>query len=247
MPARLKAFLVHLAGSVLIALLALLLVFRLWYPAPLHQALGVTHIFLLLLLVDVVIGPLLTLLVFKVGKKTLLLDLTVIAGLQLAALGYGLWTVAEGRPAWVVFNVDRFDLVQVVDIDTRKLGEAPVEYRQPPWLGPRWVAALRPADAEESNELTLEALFSGLDLPQRPNLYQPLASQREALQHSMQPLAALTGFNDAGQVDAVLQQWPAADGWLPLMARARPMVVLLHKETAEVVAVVDLNPWAAEE
>ncbi len=243
MPARFKAFLWHLTGSAVIALLVLLLVFRLWYPAPLHEAVGVTDIFLLVLLVDLILGPLLTLLVYKVGKKTLAFDLAVIAILQLTALGYGLWAVADGRPAWIVFNADRFDLVQVVDIDTRKLDAAPAEYRQPAWLGPRWVAAVRPADAAENNELTLEALFSGVDLPQRPNLYQSLASQSEALQHRMQPLAELTKFNTSEQVDTVLQQWPSADAWIPLMARAKPMVVLLSKETAEVVAVVNLNPW----
>ncbi len=110
MPARIKAFLMHLAVSAVIALLAVLLVFQIWYPAPLHEALGVTDIFLLLPLVDVILGPLLTLLVFKLGKKTLIMDLAVIACLQLAALGYGLWTVAEGRPAWIVYNADRFDV-----------------------------------------------------------------------------------------------------------------------------------------
>lgn len=243
MPTRFKAFLAHLAGSVIIALLVLLLVFRLWYPAPLHEALGVTGIFLLVLLVDVILGPLLTLLVYKVGKKTLVFDLVVIGMLQLMALGYGIWTVAEGRPAWIVFSTDRFDVVQVVDIDTRKLAEAPAEYRQPAWLGPRWVAAVRPADVEANNDLTLEALFSGLDLPQRPNLYQPLASQHEVLQQKTHPLTELTKFNSAEQVAAAEQQWPDADAWLPLMARAKPMVVLLHKETAEVVAIVSLNPW----
>ncbi|WP_313056119.1 hypothetical protein [Pseudomonas lopnurensis] len=94
MPARIKAFLMHLAVSAVIALLAVLLVFHIWYPAPLHEALGVTHIFLLLLLADVILGPLLTLVVFKIGKKTLIMDLAVIACLQLAALAYGLWTVA---------------------------------------------------------------------------------------------------------------------------------------------------------
>lgn len=52
------------------------------------------------------------------------MDLTVIAVLQLGALSYGLWTVAEGRPAWLVFAVDRFELVRVLDIDKRKLDAA---------------------------------------------------------------------------------------------------------------------------
>lgn len=110
--ARIKAFAWHLGCSLLIASAALVLVFAVWYPAPLHVALGVTSVFLLVLLVDVVIGPFLTLLVYKQGKKTLLFDMAVIIALQLSALLYGLWTVAEGRPVWLVFNVDRFDLVQ---------------------------------------------------------------------------------------------------------------------------------------
>ncbi len=66
---RLKAFAIHLAISALIALTVIGLVFFIWYPSPLHTALGVTQIFLILLAVDVVLGPLLTLLVYKAGKK----------------------------------------------------------------------------------------------------------------------------------------------------------------------------------
>lgn len=158
MPLRLKAFLLHLGLSGVIALLALWVVFKLWYPAPLHTAVGVTHIFLLLLFIDVTLGPLLTLLVYKEGKKTLVFDLSVIAVLQLSALGYGLWTVAEGRPAWLVFNTDRFDLVRVLDIDTRKLDQALPEFRQPSWLGPRWVAAVMPVDNTEHSDLMFESV-----------------------------------------------------------------------------------------
>lgn len=243
MPARLKAFLLHLAASVLIALLALLLVFNLWYPTPLHEALGVTHIFLLLLLIDVILGPLLTLLVFKVGKKTLIMDLAIIAALQLAALGYGLWTVAEGRPAWIVYNADRFDVVTVVDIDTRQLGEAHAQYRNAPWTGPRWVGATRPDDIEQRNSIIFEAVQGGYDLAQRPNLYQPLAEMTQAIRQRAQPLDKLNDFNDATAVRDALQNWPEAVAWVRLMARAKPMVVLLGENKSDVIAIVDLNPW----
>jgi hypothetical protein len=242
MPVRLKAFFLHLGVSGVIALLALLLVFKLWYPTPLHTAVGVTHIFLLLLLVDVILGPLLTLLVYKVGKKTLALDLAVIALLQLSALGYGLWTVAEGRPAWLVFNTDRFDLVRALDIDTRKLDEASPEYRQPSWFGPRWVTALPPLNSDERNELVFESVQGGSDLPQRPSLYKPLADSRAAIKARLHSLDELQRFNSIEQVQAITQQWPAADAWLPLMA-GTPMVVLLNKASAEVLAVVELRPW----
>lgn len=243
MPARVKAFLLHLAISASIAFLSILLVFQIWYPAPLHTALGVTHIFLLLLLVDVILGPLLTLLVFEVGKKTLFIDMTVISCLQLAALSYGLWTMAEGRPAWLVFNVDRFDVVTVVDIDTRRLEEASTEYREASWHGPRWVGAVKPDDPTQRSKILLEATLGGSDVAQRPNLYWPLEELAEVIQQRAQPLAKLNDFNTATTVRSTLQNWPSAAAWVPLMARTKPMVVLLGENRSDVIAIVELAPW----
>jgi hypothetical protein len=243
MSARIKAFLIHLSSSAVIALIVLLLVFHIWYPSPLHTALGVTHIFLLLLGVDVVLGPLLTFLVFKVGKKTLVFDLALICLLQLSALGYGVWTVAQGRPAWLVFNVDRFDLVQAVDIDSRYLDKADAKYRSAPWFGPDWVAAARPVDKEQRQTIMFEAVLWGSDIAQRPNLYRPLDQFANDIASRAQPLEKLNSFNENAAVSSTLETWPAATAWLPLKARAKPMVVLLGQNRHEIIAIVDLNPW----
>lgn len=243
MTPRIQAFAIHLALSVLIALAVIGVVFYLWYPAPLHTAVGVTHIFLILLAVDVILGPLLTLLVYKVGKKTLVMDLIVIAMLQLAALGYGLYTVAEGRPAWLVFAKDRFDLVRVLDIDERKLDQADVQYRQPSLLGPQWAVAVMPTHTDERNGILMESVFGGMDTAQRPNLYQALGSQKVEIQSRLLELATLSASNSQEHISAVLAQHPSANAWLPLRAKHQDMVVLMHKETAAVVAIVDLRPW----
>lgn len=243
MSLRIKAFLWHLAASALVAVLTLFLVFFVWYPSPLHEAVGVTYIFLVLLGVDVTLGPLLTLLVFKAGKKTLLFDMVVIVLLQLGALGYGLATVAEGRPAWLVFNVDRFDLVRVLDIDQRGIDEALPWYRHPGWLGPQWVGAVAPDTAEKRNALLFEALEGGSDLAQRPYLYHPLSEMKEQLRERARPLAELEAFNPPEAVKPVLEGWPLVNAWVPLMASVKPMVVLLDREKAEVISVVDLRPW----
>lgn len=243
MPARFKAFLIHLSLSAAVAGLVLLLVFGLWYPAPLQVATGVTGIFMLLLAVDVTLGPVLTLIVYKVGKKSLFFDMLVIACLQLAALSYGLWSVADGRPAWLVFNVDRFDLVRVPDIDDRKLQQAEERYRSPSWLGPQWVAAVSPVDIDERNALVLESTRGGSDLPHRPNYYQPLPDLREKVQARLKPLTELESFNSSDAVEKAKREWPEADTWLPLKASVQSMVVLMRSDTAEVVSVVDLRPW----
>lgn len=243
MSPRIKAFFIHLAVSALIAFAIIGIVFYLWYPAPLHTAVGVTQIFLILLAVDVVLGPLLTLLVFKVGKKTLIMDLTVIALLQVSALAYGLYTVAEGRPAWLVFAKDRFDLVRVLDIDERKLDQADLAYLQPSLLGPQWVAAVNPTDSNERNDILMESVMAGIDIAQRPNLYAPLNSQKTEIQKRLNELDALSAFNTTENIGAALTKHPQADSWLPLRANNQDMVVLMHKASAEVVAIVDLRPW----
>lgn len=244
MIARLKAFAVHLSLSALVALASLALVFQLWYPSLMSVALGVTNIFLLMLLVDVVLGPLLTLLIYRKDKKSLKLDLAAIAILQVGALLYGLHVVAEGRPAWVVFSVDRFDLVRPIDIDTRYSDKVAAEYQTPPLGGPRWVAAIRPTDPQVLSDITLEAVFSGLDLQHRPYLYAPISVAAESIRARALPLEQLSKFNSQEKVGAALQQWPEADAWLPLWANVKPMVVLIDQKSAEVIAIVDLDPWS---
>jgi len=243
MPTRIVAFLIHLTVSAVIALIAALLVYRLWYPAPLHEALGVTRIFLLLLLVDITLGPIFTLVIFKVGKKTLVTDILAIGCLQLSALGYGLWTVAEGRPVWIVYNSDRFDVVTVVDIDIRQLDKALAQYRSIPWSGPKWVGAVKPDDPEQRNHILFEALQGGSDIAQRPHLYRPLTEMAEAIRKRALPLEKLIDVNDRTTVRSALQNWPRASSWVPLMARDKPMVVLLGEDKNEVIAIIDLKPW----
>lgn len=130
MSKRLKFFLGHIAISILIALVVVCVVFLLWYPAPLAKATGVMQIFLMMLAIDVIVGPMLTLLVYKEGKKTLKIDLTVIILIQLTALLYGAYNIAQGRPLWLVQNGNRFELVRNNEIMDENIKLAKAEYQQ---------------------------------------------------------------------------------------------------------------------
>lgn len=242
MPVRIKAFLVHLSLSCLLALAALLLVFGLWYPSPLDKAVGVKGVFLILLGVDVVLGPLLTLLVYKPGKKSLRFDLATIVFLQLAAFAYGLFTVAEGRPAWLVFNVDHFELMQAYEIDHRKQDAALSEFRRPSLQGPSWAALRSPESLEERSAVLSETITAGILITQRQDFYRPLAMANDQIRHRAKPLDELKRFNDHLAVDSIIAKWPKADVFLPMTAREQPVTVLINKETAQVIAIVDLKP-----
>lgn len=72
----------------------------------------------LVITVHVILGPLPAFAIFNPAKgwPVLRLDLTAIAMLQLAALGYGLATVYQARPAALVFEKDRFRVISAVDV-----------------------------------------------------------------------------------------------------------------------------------
>src|SRR5262249_31768987 len=86
---RWQAAPIHLLISAAIATAVVSSMLLLWYPRPFFAAAGGATLLVLLIGVDVVLGPLLTLVVYDPRKKTLALDLAIIAALQLAALAYG--------------------------------------------------------------------------------------------------------------------------------------------------------------
>lgn len=242
---KVKAFLIHLAISILIATMSLVLVYLVWNPAPLYTATGITKIFLLMLGIDLVLGPLLTFIVYKKGKKTLKFDLYVIGLLQLIALVYGLYHVYEGRPVWIAYNVDRFDLVRVNEIDTRNLAQAKVEYQIPSYTQPKYVAAVIPStNLEKKNQILFDELGSGIAPSQRPELYQPLETAYPNIIKRAQNLSQLNQYNSPTTVQTILAKYPQADSFVPLKANAVDMTVLIDKKNGgKVVKIVDLRPW----
>src|SRR5690606_18625262 len=102
---------------------------------------GVQQMFWLLLGIDLILGPLLTITVYKKHRLKWLFNLAVILTLQLAAFGYGLSMIEKGRPVWLVFVVDDFELVSPADIERSAESQFAEAYRER-WLqGPRFVAA----------------------------------------------------------------------------------------------------------
>lgn len=242
MHSRIRAFLVHLGASAIVALITIAIVFFVWYPAPLHKAIGVTQIFLLILMVDVIIGPLMTLVVYKTDKKKLLFDLSVIIALQLGAYLYGIHTVAVGRPAWLVFENDHFSTVRPADI-TEITPDTPEEYRRFPLSGPRWAAAQSPKGDEQRAAFELSEMIDGITLAQRTDLYAPLETERKNIVAGGRPMEELLKYNAEAAVNEVKQKWPQAHAWLPLQTNNIPMVVLMEKDKVEPLAIVDLRPW----
>ena len=248
MKSRFFAFLTHLAISGVVAALAMVVVFFVWYPAPLQSAVGVTQIFLMLLAIDIIIGPVITFIIYKTNKPSLKFDLTVIALLQLSALSYGINTVFEGRPAFVVFNVDRYTIARAFEIDPASMAKAEKsgnESAKISWLQPKWVAAVASIDAKRRQEIMFSSVMGGADWPLLPELYVPLAQEKNQVLQRAKPLEELRRLhsNDPSAL-ADLDVWKSkAVKWLPLIGKVTNMVVLVDAESAEVIQILDMKPW----
>ena len=243
MTPRIKFFLVHIITSVIIAFLLTLLVLFIWYPSPLATAVGVTHIFLMLLVIDVILGPLLGLLVYKEGKKTLKFDLTVVIAIQISALLYGVYSIEQGRPAWLVYNVDRFELVRKNELINTNIQQARPQFQQPSWFKPQYVATEFAKDIQQRNDEMFAEVLGGISIAQRPERYVELTQAKTQIQQRALPLVELQQYNPKTEVEKTLAKYPKANAWLPLKANAEDMVVLINKETASVIKIVDLRPW----
>lgn len=242
MSKRTKYFIKHFILSCIVAILAIILVFYVWYPAPLASATGVAKIFFMMLVIDVIVGPLLSFLVYKEGKKTLKFDLCCIIILQLCAFGYGIKTIAEGRPAWIVFYQNGFELVQVNEQFIENKDKISDEYKNVSWFGPQYAAVFPSADVKQRGDDTFAEAF-GLSLSQRVDRYLKIEEKvKSQMQKTAIPLSELNKYNDNSKVSKILTQYPEANAWVPLKASAVDMVVLLDKDM-QVVKIADLRPW----
>ncbi|CAM4318394.1 hypothetical protein COAQ111491_16955 [Comamonas aquatilis] len=115
-----KSALIHLIFSIFILSAIWIIIFFIWYPEPYDKLSGISNIFIYLLLIDVVCGPLLTLILFdqRKTKKAWSFDIAIILLIQASALSYGVLITHNARPAFLAYEGDRFRLVSSLDIDT---------------------------------------------------------------------------------------------------------------------------------
>jgi hypothetical protein len=164
----------HALLSAVVAGLSAALVFGLWYRYPWHEMLGIGSIFTLVVAVDVVCGPLLTLVLANPQKsrRELGLDLSLVALIQLAALCYGLWSVFSARPVVLAFEVDRFVVVTANELIEGELDEAPDAFRQLPIAGVNQISIREPRSPEEKLQ-SIEASLQGVSPAMRPGWWRP--------------------------------------------------------------------------
>lgn len=245
---RLKAAVIYLAISLAVAALAALLVFFVWYPYPYREVSGGRELFLIVMAVNVILGPLITLAVYSTSKPRHLMrfDFIVIGALQLCALGYGFWIVAQSRPVHVVFEVDRFVVVHAIEVPRHLMDRAPASLQQLPLTGPTFLSIRDSKNNQEKTD-TIFAELAGLALATRPDFWQSYDKAKAQVIAKTKPVADLKTRFPArrNDIDAALKSAPSNTpiGYLPLVGRNTFWTALINTNTAEVIGFVPLDPY----
>ncbi len=239
----------HLTISAVIGASVLAAMILVWYPLPYFQAAGGNDLVLLMLGVDVVLGPLLTLAVYNPGKGIVRLrrDLIVIGFLQLAALAYGVHVMFIARPAYLVYAVDRFDLVMANTLFDAELAKAPAPWNQRPIGRPPTVGVRIPADPKLKEESLFIAL-GGIDLTQQTRFYVRYDEIAGDAAGRAKPILELRTLNPAqhARIDAAIAQSgrsEAALGFLAARAPNRDFAVIVDKTSGAIVDMFIAAPW----
>lgn len=241
------AFLIHLGLSACVVGLVAALMLLVWYPQPWFVHDGGWTVFRLILAVDVVLGPLLTLIIYRRGKAGLRRDLTIIAAIQLGALAFGVTTMLQHRPVYVVYAENNFFAVtwaqlrqgtrDMSRLDTLKSGSGP---RMLP------MAYLQlPADAAERERLRGAVAQGGPLVVSLGDYYRPLTvADWQAIFRQGPDIEALAR-EDAG-IAAALQRFRTTHAgamesiaFVPVVCRNDVLMLAIDKTTFRMVGWLD--------
>lgn len=232
---RSRAVVIHLLASLATALVAGWLLVRVYYPYGLLGAMGAQRAALATLTSFLVLGPALTALLYRPGKRGVAIDLALIALLQLAAAAAGGYVLWRGRPAFLVFAVDRVTVVGANELSDANLDQArePL-YGARPMLGPLFVALDKPGDEELANSILFASLQHGEDIDRYPLFYTPIERQLDALARAAR---------DPSRIDPALAPQREELGYLPLVARERDVALLVSRHDGRIRGARDVDPW----
>jgi hypothetical protein len=248
---RLKAFSLHLLSSATVLTLILGSLYFGWYRWPGWHLTDVTRVVFVMVCVDVVLGPTLTLIIANENKprRELVRDIGIIVVVQLCALIYGSVSLWSGRPLYYAFSENVLQLVQAYDIDA---AEAEAGRRQnqglaPHWYSlPRWIWAPLPQNAQESQKIVASAVTGGDDVISMPRYFKPWEDGLPSLRSRLKKVDDVPYFAKSEKT-RLKQRMKAAglpddqSNTMPLTGRGHPLLAVFDPATLKITATFKAN------
>jgi hypothetical protein len=238
---RLRAFGMHLVGSAAILSLVLGTLYLGWYHWPGWYLANAQGVFLVMVVVDLVLGPVLTGLIASPSKprRELVRDVALIVAVQLAALGYGGVQLWRGRPLYYAFSENVLQIVQAYDLDPTEVQTACAAGPAfcPRWYSrPRWIWAPLPKDPKIAHEIVDGAIHGGADVIAMPRYFQAWVAGLGALRAQLKPVDAVSYFSSdqkrtlAAAMRAAGLRTGTANA-IPLTGRGHPLLAVFDPST----------------
>lgn len=244
-----RAALAHLWPSLLMLAIIAGLILFVWYPYPFLQFKDTGKFSLMLVLTAGFIGPAMTWLFYRKGKskRALAFDLVVILLIQTIAFAWSGYALYQNRPYFMVFTVDRFEVLTMRDVDLATITDPKLLNK--PVAGPILLYASMPTDPQIFQKLLKEIMFEGKpDLQYRPEFWSlyadkqqlalspalPLAMLRSARPESSQAIDKLVN-NNGGDIKQLK--------YVPGMVQNGQFAAILDADSGEVIDTLVINPW----
>jgi len=244
---RIRAFGAHLLAS-LVALAVLLgSLYAGWYRWPGWYLADASRVIEVMAGVDLVVGPLLTLVIASDAKprRVLARDIAVIASVQLFALGYGTVQLWNGRPLYYAFSENVLQLVQAYDIEAPELAVARRERAPliPHWYSlPRWIWAPLPDDPKKRDQIVADAVHGGGDVISMPRYYRRWETGLPQLRTQLKKVDDVGYFflNDKKRLKEKMRAAglsPDQPNAIPLTGRGQPLLAVFDPATVTLQAI----------
>lgn len=232
----------HLLISLAVFAVLAWLVLFVWYPGFFYTIDGGWEGMRIIIAVDLVLGPLLTLIVFKAGKPGLKFDLAAIGMFQSICLAAGVYLVYNERPQFFVFYEKHF---YSANADTyADYGQAVPDARKFADGAPAMVIAKVPSDPIEEADYRLSLYRQGIPIWVHEQSYEPLAPNIDVILTQGFDLEKLRERDSEGKLDA----WLARHGgsaedyaFYPVRSRYLNPFIAIDRKTKKFAGVLDIK------
>jgi hypothetical protein len=237
---RVTSALVHLCISLVVVSAVSLFIYFVWFPPPFFDLCGGLQLLTIVFIVDVVIGPFLTLIAMNPKKERAEIrrDLFAIASIQLIALVYGVYILVQARPVYIVFDGLRIDVTRHADVTHHD--QIPVNdlFRSVPWLGPNYVYAAAPSDKAQLDIVT-QGAFMGKNRNHYPFLFRQWSASSLDLSN-LERVGLISSRKP--QLASMLADYPADYYTVPGRAPLGSFMVVLDK-SGSMVSTLKADAW----
>lgn len=185
LPSVKKAFALHFAISLVIFLVLVFLMMKIWFPGELFFMDGGWEGLKIIAPIDLVLGPMLTLLFYRPWKKSLKFDMTAIAMVQIIALGYGVYSAYQQRTAAIVFAEHRFETISLSELNAASVQLTDLDIQVKPAIefGKMPILIYATPYGADNYGKYLEDILNGLpELRERSDRYNKLTNARTELE-----------------------------------------------------------------